>query len=108
MEQLEDTVITALEESSEVVALLPKKVRPRQKPEHQYKEDDGVMPTIKEPHNSNYEPVEEDKDSRAGSATFSMSFMSVKTMIRDSLNALRLSLTRLQPRSRRIICQQGT
>jgi len=67
---------------------LPRKVKPRQKPERQYKEDDDALPTIEEPHDSDYEPVEDDKDSRAGSAACSASFTSVKNMIRHGLDEL--------------------
>jgi len=66
---------------------LPKKVRPRQKPKRHYKEDDGALPTIKEPHDSDYEFVEEEhKDSKTGIC--SMGFAGLKTMIHNGLNEL--------------------
>jgi len=47
------------------------------------------MPIVKEPHDSNYEYVEEeDKGSRAGSTISSMGFVGLKTMIKSGLNEL--------------------
>lgn len=46
------------------------------------------MPIIEEPHDSDYEPVKDDKDSRAGSVTCSADFTLVKAMIRQGLDKI--------------------
>ena len=61
-------------------------------PKREYKEDDGAMPIVTEPHDSDYEFIEEEekgnKGSRAGSIISSVAVGRLKTMIKDGLNHL--------------------
>jgi hypothetical protein len=62
-------------------------VKPRQRAQRTFKEDDGHLSPIKEAHNSDYEFVEEeDKGSHSGSASSAAGFIELKTLIKNGLN----------------------